>query len=356
MSYDSSNRKLEHIEISLREDVEGPLKTWFECVHLIHNAVPELDLNDLDLSLTLFGRRLNLPLVISGMTGGASGTEGINAELAKVAESLGIGLGVGSQRAALENGSLRHTYSVVREYAPNSLVLANIGISEFIRYDISLIGKLVDMVVADALAVHLNVAQELTQPEGSHSFKGFTKKLEAVLKELPVPIVVKEVGFGISKEVAEALSDVGVKYFDVAGAGGTNWVKIEMFRAKLRNDRAKERIASELLGWGIPTAASIIEVRNSAPNSVVIASGGIRTALDVVKALRLGAELVGIALPILKAYYSGTLTTYLMGLSNSIKALMLLSGSRNVDDLRRKPIVIYDPLKEWVVQRGLKIP
>lgn len=354
MSYDSSNRKLEHIEISLKEDVEGPLKTWFECVYLIHNAVPELDLNDLDLSLTLFGRRLKLPLIISGMTGGAVGTEVINAELAKTAESLGIGLGVGSQRAALENESLKHTYSVVREYAPNSLILANIGISEFIRYDITSISKLVDMIAADALAIHLNVAQELTQPEGSHSFKGFTKKLEVVLKELPVPIVVKEVGFGLSKEVAEILSNIGVKYFDVAGAGGTNWAKIEMFRARLRGNRVKERVASELLSWGIPTAASIIEVKNGAPNSVVIASGGIRTALDVVKALRLGAELVGIALPILKAYYSGILINYLTGLFSSIKALMLLSGSKNVTELRRRPVVIYDPLKEWIVQRGLK--
>ncbi|MEM2347271.1 MAG: type 2 isopentenyl-diphosphate Delta-isomerase [Sulfolobales archaeon] len=356
MSYDSSNRKLEHIEISLREDVEGPLRTWFECVHLIHNAIPELDLNELDLSLTILGRRLTLPLIITGMTGGAPGTEVINAELAKVAESLGIGLGVGSQRAAVENESLRYTYSVVREYAPNSLILANIGISEFIRYDTSLMFKLVDMIDADALAIHLNVAQELTQPEGSHSFKGFVKKLEAVMKDLPVPIVIKEVGFGISKEVAEVLSGIGVRYFDVAGAGGTNWAKIEMFRARLKNDRIKERVASELLGWGIPTAASIIEVRNGAPTSTLIASGGIRTALDVIKALRLGADLVGMALPILKAYYSGKLIEYLKGLSNSIKALMLLSGSKNVAELRGKPVVIYDPLKSWITQRDLKVP
>ncbi|MEM2757154.1 MAG: type 2 isopentenyl-diphosphate Delta-isomerase, partial [Sulfolobales archaeon] len=261
MSYESSSRKLEHIEVSLKEDVEGPLKTWLECVHLIHNATPELDLSDVDLSLEFLGKKLNLPLVISGMTGGAPGTENINAELARLAESAGIGLGVGSQRAALENESLRYTYTVVREYAPRTPILANIGISEFIRYDISLIIKLVDMIGADGLAIHLNVAQELTQPEGSHSFKGFTKKLEKVMIELPVPLVIKEVGFGISKEVAEELNSLGIRYFDVAGAGGTNWVKIEMFRARLRNDRIKEKVASELLSWGIPTAASIIEVR-----------------------------------------------------------------------------------------------
>ncbi|MEM0453314.1 MAG: type 2 isopentenyl-diphosphate Delta-isomerase [Sulfolobales archaeon] len=356
MSYESSSRKLEHIEVSLKEDVEGPLKTWLECVHLIHNATPELDLSDVDLSLEFLGKKLNLPLVISGMTGGAPGTENINAELARLAESAGIGLGVGSQRAALENESLRYTYTVVREYAPRTPILANIGISEFIRYDISLIIKLVDMIGADGLAIHLNVAQELTQPEGSHSFKGFTKKLEKVMIELPVPLVIKEVGFGISKEVAEELNSLGIRYFDVAGAGGTNWVKIEMFRARLRNDRIKEKVASELLSWGIPTAASIIEVRNGAPNSTVIASGGIRTALDVVRALRLGADLVGIALPVLKAYYAGTLPQYFEVLIKSIKSLLLLSGARNVAELRTKPIVIYEPLKGWVIQRNLKIP
>ncbi len=356
MSYDSPNRKLEHIEISLREDVEGPLRTWFECVHFVHQAVPKFDIGDLDLSLNVLGKRLALPLIISGMTGGAPGTERINAELARVAESLGIGLGVGSQRAALENESLIRTYSVVREYAPKSLVLANIGVSEFIRYDVSLISKLIDMVSADGLAVHLNVAQELTQPEGSCTFKGFMKKLETVMKELSSPIIVKEVGFGLSKEVAEELSEIGIEYFDVAGAGGTNWVKIEMFRAKLKGDRVKEGVASELLSWGIPTAASIVEVRNGAPNSTIIASGGIRTALDVVKALRLGADLVGMALPILRAYFSGRLLDYMERLANSIKAVMLLSGSRNVAELRKKPIVVYNPLRDWITQRYLKVP
>lgn len=356
MSSGSSNRKLEHIDISLREDVEGPLKTLLECVHIVHNAVPELDLSDVDLSLEFLGKRLNLPLIISGMTGGARGTENINAELAKITEDLGIGLGVGSQRAAIEDESLRYTYAVVREYAPKSPILANIGISEFIRYDLSLITKIVDMVSADALAVHLNVAQELTQPEGSHTFKGFIKRLEVVMKELPVPLIIKEVGFGISKEVAEVLNGMGIKYFDVAGSGGTNWAKIEMIRARLRNDRVKERVASELLSWGIPTAASIVEVWNGAPKSTIIASGGIRTALDIVKSLRLGADLVGLALPLLKAYHYGTLQEYLAGLIKSIKALMVLSGARNVYELRKKPIIIYDPLKSWITQRDLKIP
>jgi len=356
LSYEGINRKLEHIEIALKEDVEGPLTTWFECVYLIHRAAPELDLDDVDISTEFVGRRLRAPIVISGMTGGAPETEKINAELAKVAEVLGLGLGVGSQRQAIENGSLRSTYSVVRDYAPTTLVLANIGISEFIRYDVSLIDKIVSMVSADALAVHLNVAQELVQPEGSHNFKGFLRKLEVIMRELSVPIVIKEVGFGISKEVAEELVGIGVSHFDVAGAGGTNWAKIEMLRARYKDDKLKERLARELLCWGVPTAASILEVWTVAPNSEIIASGGIRKALDVVKALRLGANAAGLALPLLRAYYSGTLMEYLDGLIKSIKALLLLTGSRSINELRGKPIVIYDPLNTWITQRGLKIP
>jgi len=351
----NADRKLEHIEISLKEDVEGPLTTWLECVHLIHNAVPELNISEVDTSVTFLGKKLSAPLIISGMTGGAPSTEKINAELAKVVEALGLGLGVGSQRSAIECEHLKHTFNVVRSYAPKSLVIANIGIYEFIKYDLGMIEKVVNMVEADALAVHLNVVQELTQPEGSHDFRGFLNKLKEVSRVLPVPIIIKEVGFGLSKDVASVIGGAGVNYFDVAGAGGTNWAKIELLRARRKGDRIKEYMALELLRWGIPTAASIVEVRTALPSAGIIASGGIRGALDVVKSIRLGADVAGMALPILKAYYRGELMEYLRGLINSIKAILLLTGSRNVNELKTKPVVIYDPLRTWIIQRNLKV-
>jgi len=350
----NSERKLEHIDIVLKEDVEGPLTTWLEYMFLIHNAAPELDLNDVDTSVEFLGKRLSAPLIITGMTGGAPGTEEVNAALARVAELTGIGIGVGSQRAALECDSLRYTYRVVRDYAPNALVIANIGAAEVIRYDVKAITKLIDMIDANAISIHLNIAQEVVQPEGTPSFKGLMKKVSTLVNELPVPIVIKEVGFGLSKEVAREFNEIGVRYFDVAAAGGTNWVKVEMFRARSRGEKVKERIAMELIEWGIPTAAAVLEVRSGAPSAGIIASGGIRTAIDIVKVLRLGADVAGMALPILKAYYRGELEERVLGLINAIKALLLLTGSKDVGELKRKPAVVFGPLKDWIIQRDLK--
>lgn len=348
-------RKLEHIDVVLRERVEGPGSTWFEYVFLIHQAYSEVSLNSVNLETSFLGRVLKAPVMITGMTGGASGTEKINSKLAEVAERFGIALGVGSQRAAIEDPSLERTFRVVRDYARNIPIVGNIGAHEFIKYDLSQISKLVEMIDADALAIHLNLTQELIQPEGTPDFNDLITKVKLVVKELSTPIMVKEVGQGLSYEVVKKLSEVGVKLFDVAGAGGTNWVLVEKYRAQKIGDKLKELIAVNLVDWGIPTAASIIEARNAAPDSVIIGSGGIRSSVDAVKALRIGADLVGLAAPVLKAYYGGYLEEFLQAFIHGIRALLALTGSKDLNELRRKPVVITSIFKEWLLSRGFSL-
>ena len=293
----TKNRKLEHIGICVEKDVEGPLTNFLEYVFLIHKANSEVSIDEVDLKLKFLGKEIEYPIVISGMTGGAPGTERINRELALVAEEFRIALGVGSQRSAIEDPTLRSTFSVVRDVAKDVPVIANIGAHEFINYEVRVLEDIVSMVDADALAIHLNLPQELVQPEGSVSFRGFKEKLVGVIDKLSVPIIIKEVGFGLSYEVAKELYDLGIKYFDIAGAGGTNWVKVEVYRAREQGLKIKELLGKHIIDWGIPTAASIVEVRNAAPNSIIIGSGGIRSAYEAIKALRLGSNLIGIARP-----------------------------------------------------------
>ncbi len=351
---DNAERKLQHIDVVLKEDVEGPLTTLLECVHIPHQALIDAGPEDVDTRVKFLGKKLSVPLIISGMTGGAPGTEKINAALASIAEEEGLALGVGSQRAALENPNLEYTFKVVREVAPTAPVIANIGAAEVVKYPPARVLKAVEMIDADALAVHLNLAQEAAQPEGTPSMRGIIKSLEKLVLESPVPVIVKEVGNGLSKEVVSTLKSVGIKHFDVEGAGGTNWVKVEMYRAMKAGDRVKEGIARNLLTWGIPTAASIIEVRNAAPNAYIIGSGGIRTAVDAVKAIVIGADVAGMALPFLKAYASGRLREFTKALIHSFRMAVLMAGARNMEELKRLKPIITPPLTHWVSTRGLK--
>lgn len=348
-------RKLEHVDVVLRERVEGPNTTWLEYVFLVHQASSEVHLSSVNLEVSFLGRTLKAPVMITGMTGGAPGTEEINGKLAEVAEKFGIALGVGSQRAAIEDPKLEQTFRVVREYARSVPVVGNIGGHEFVRYDLNQISRLVDMINADALAVHLNLTQEVAQPEGTPDFRGLIAKIRLVTRELSTPIMIKEVGQGLSYEVVRELSDAGIKLFDVAGAGGTNWVLVEKYRAQRMNDRLKELIATNIAEWGIPTAASIIEARKAAPDSVIVGSGGIRSSFDAVKALRIGADLVGLATPVLRAYYGGYLEEFLQSFIHGIRALTALTGSRNLSELRRKPVIITSILREWLLSRGFSL-
>ena len=355
----SSNecRKLEHLNIvAEKNDIEGPISTLFNCVFIPHQAAPEVNLEDISLKTRFLGKVLDAPLVILGMTGGAPGTEKINEALARVAQEFRIAMGVGSQRAAIENTSVSHTFSVVREVAKDVPIIANIGAAEVLKYGLQVIEKTIDMIDADAVAIHLNLAQEAVQPEGIPRFKGIFDAISNIAQNISVPVIIKEVGNGLSYEVVKKFYEMGIRYFDVGGAGGTNWVIVEKYRALQQGDSIKKLIAEHLTEWGIPTAASIVEARNVSDELVIIGSGGIRTALDALKALRLGADLVGMARPMLLAHRSGILREYVSSFIKALSIAFMLSGAKSIDELRSKPVIIVGTLNEWIRSRKLRVP
>jgi isopentenyl-diphosphate delta-isomerase len=297
-------RKSDHIDIVLNQNVNAKgVTTGFEHYFFEHTALPELDLDEIDTSLTLFGKQLKAPLLISSMTGGAAGTHAINLHLAEAADALGVAMGVGSQRAALEASHLTETYQV-RRVAPNLLLFANIGAVQFnYGYGVDECRRAIEMIEADALFLHLNPLQEAVQAEGDRNWKGLYAKIEAVVKGLSVPVVVKEVGNGIGAGVAKRLVEIGVQGIDVAGAGGTSWSEVEAHR---QPDPIRRQIAHTFAGWGIPTALALQEVRAALPQTIpVFASGGIRNGVEIAKALALGATMVGSAAPLLKEAQTG---------------------------------------------------
>ncbi|ALU11588.1 isopentenyl-diphosphate delta-isomerase [Ignicoccus islandicus DSM 13165] len=351
---ETRTRKLDHLRITLLNDVEAG-DTWFKYVKLIHRAAPELDLNEVDTRIELFGKTLNAPIIVTGMTGGNEHSAKINATIAEVVEELGLGMGVGSQRAAIEDPSLSWTYRIAREKAPNALLIANIGAPQLLKgYGVTEIKKAIEMIDADAIAIHLNAAQEAFQPEGDVDFKGIIDKVAEIVDELDTPVIIKETGAGIDYETAKAFNEVGIQAFDVSGCGGTSWVKVEMYRAYEKGEEELGLAASWLSDWGIPTAASIMEVRTAAPNSIIIGSGGIRNGMEAAKALALGADVVGVALPALKAAYAGKeeLRKFMKAMMIAIKAALFLTSSPNAEEIKGKA-VIFGPLKEWIIERGL---
>ena len=292
------SRKSDHIRINLEEDVRSGLSTGLERYRFIHQALPEIDLDDVDLNLQLFGRKLQAPLLISSMTGGTAEAAEINRTLAIAAQESGIAMGLGSQRAAVDHPELAPTFQV-RHQAPDILLFANLGAVQLnYGYGLKECQKAVDMIEADALILHLNALQEAVQPEGNTRFAGLLDKIEAVCKALSVPVIAKEVGWGFSEQTARQLADAGVAAIDVAGAGGTSWTQVEMHRAQ--NER-QARLAAAFIDWGIPTAQSILNIRSTAPETTIFASGGLRNGTDIAKCIALGASLGGMAGPYLKA-------------------------------------------------------
>lgn len=293
----TEERKSDHIRINLENDVSSAITTGLEHLHFVHEALPEIDLEDVDLSQDLFGRSLKAPLLISSMTGGTGPAEKINRVLAQAAQEARIALGVGSQRAALEKQDQRKTFEV-RKYAPDALILANLGAVQLnYGYGIDECRRAVDMIEADGLYLHLNSMQEAIQPGGDTHFSGLARKIEKVCRALPVPVVAKEVGWGISERTARLLSDAGVSAIDVAGAGGTSWTQVEMHRLK---DESQARVAAAFRDWGIPTSESIQIVRRALPEMKIFASGGLKSGVDVAKCIALGALIGGMAGPFLK--------------------------------------------------------
>jgi isopentenyl-diphosphate Delta-isomerase len=291
-------RKADHIKINLEQDVRSALTTGLENFHFIHEALPELDLNRIDTTLKLFDKQLSAPILISSMTGGTAEAETLNLRLAEAAQEMNIAMGVGSQRAAIEHPEQAKTFQV-RRVAPDILLFANLGAVQLnYGYGIDQCRRAVEMIQADALILHLNPLQEAVQDAGDTNFAGLAKKIEEVCKQIEVPVIAKEVGWGISEQTAKLLSDCGVSAIDVAGAGGTSWSQVEMHRAP---DEFTRQLAATFVGWGIPTAASILNVRKVTPETTVFASGGIKDGLDIAKCIALGATLGGMAGQFLKA-------------------------------------------------------
>ena len=292
-------RKADHIRINLEEDVTfNKLTTGLENYFFMHQALPEIDLAAVDTRTTLFGKALTTPLLISSMTGGTAEAGVINRILAEAAQSAGIAMGLGSQRAAIEESSLVDTYQV-RQVAPDILLFANIGAVQLnYSYGLDQCRRAVEMCEADALILHFNALQEAVQPEGDGNFANLLGKVEQICRDLPVPVIAKEVGWGFAEETARQLANAGVAAIDVAGAGGTSWSQVEMYRAP---NARHARVAGAFIDWGIPTAVSIQYCRRAAPTLPIIASGGIRNGIDVAKCIALGANLVGFAGDFLRA-------------------------------------------------------
>jgi len=338
-----SNRKLEHLLICKYYDVQYQnKKTGFEDIELIHKTLPEIDKGKIDISTNVFGKKLDSPLIITAITGGHESSLKINKELAIAAEDKKIGLGLGSQRAAIENIKLNKTYTVARDNAPTTLLLGNIGAPQ-IEYG----KKAVELFDMDILAIHLNILQESIQPEGDVNANGFIDSISKIVDSVDVPIMAKETGTGISSEDGILLENAGVDFIDVAGAGGTSWAAVETYRAK-------DKYLGELFwDWGIPTAVSTVEVVNSV-DIPVVSSGGIRSGLDAAKAIALGADAVGLALPILKEAYFGheKIIEFVEKFNHSLKIAMFLVGASNLEELKNSNLIISGKTKEWLEQRN----
>ncbi len=327
-------RKADHIRINLEEDVQFPnLTNGFERYRLVHQALPELDLSAVDTHVVLLGKRLELPLLISSMTGGTATAAAINRRLAEAAQAHGIAMGLGSQRAGLEQADTAYTFRV-RDVAPDILLFANLGAVQLNRgYGLDQCRRALEMIGADALILHLNPLQEALQADGDWDWSGLLRKIEVVCRGLAAPVIVKEVGWGISETVARWLAAAGVAAIDVAGAGGTSWSAVESHRAPTE---ARRRLALAFADWGIPTAEALLQTRRVVPHLPVIASGGMRTGIEAAKALALGATAVGIAGPFLKAAAASSeaVLAAVEQFAAELRIAMFCAGAGDVEALR----------------------
>ena len=344
----TARRKDAHLDLCATGEVE-PVenRTLLECVQLVHCAMPELAVHDIDASTPFMGKTLRHPLLITGMTGGTDRAAAVNTQLARLAEEHGIAFGVGSQRAMSEDPA-RATSFDVRKVAPTTVVLGNIGLIQAIGLGVDGVRRLADQIGADGMALHLNVGQELTQPEGDRDFRGGYAMVGALVEVFGDRLLVKETGCGVSPEVALRLSELGVRNLDVSGLGGTSWVRVEQLRAS----GVAADVGAAFSSWGIPTAASIATVRRAVgPELCLVASGGIRNGLDVARSLALGADLAGMALPVFRALQSGgpeAAHRVIEAAVTGLRQALVLTGSRTPARLREKRKVITGDLKDWM--------
>jgi isopentenyl-diphosphate delta-isomerase len=358
LAKETTKRKAEHIRISLNQHVQTKrTTTGFEDVHFIHRALPEIDKQKIDLSTKIFNHRFAAPIIVGAITGGTPEATKINAAIAEAVEELGLGMGVGSQRVAIEDEKLEKTFAIARKKAPNAFLIANIGGVQLAQgYGLKEVKKAIEMIDADAIAIHLNPLQEAIQPEGQTNFKGILAKISEIAEEIDKPVIAKETGAGIAAEEAKKLETAGVKGIDISGAGGTSFAAVEYYRAKGLGNDVQRRLGYVFWDWGIPTAVSVAEVSQTV-SIPVIASGGIRNGLDVAKALALGGSLTSLSQPVLRAAFKGVKETVhvLSLLIDELRNGMFLVGTDSVKALRETPIVITGKTAEWLKARGFNV-
>ncbi len=346
-------RKSEHLEIVLHQDVQHPRGTLLDCVQLLHRALPELDLVEVDLGVDFFGKRLAAPLMITGMTGGAGYAGALNRGLAQVAAHAGIAFAVGSQRVLFRHPEALPDFAV-REHIPEGVLLGNLGAAQLREYPPQDVAGLMARIEADGICLHLNPAQELAQPGGDRGFSGVLEAIAQLVELMPGRVLVKETGAGLAPQVVRELYQAGVRCIDVAGAGGTSWTKVEGLCADdgTGPGRQARRLGLSLAGWGLPTAYCIISARQAAGAEVcIIGSGGVTSGLDAARALACGADLAGFARPILMEFDRGGVAAaqhWTAGVIAELSAVMLLCGARNCGMLRSAPRVYTGELRNWL--------
>lgn len=348
-------RKEEHIDVCLNEKVASDHNYWND-IRLIYHAFPEINKDDISTEISLFGKKLNYPILIAAMSGGHEKGKIINENCAKAASELGIGFAVGSQRAALEDEKLTESYAVIKKYDV-PLVIANIGAAQLIQQNgksplnMNDIERIIQMIDADILAIHINLPQEIIQPEGDENTQGILDKIKEIAERFPV--VIKDCSFGISKETALKLKEVGVAAIESSGISGTNWVAVEYYRAKNRQDKRKERMGKMLWNWAPPSPISLLEAKTS--GLPIIANGGINNGLNVARAIALGATATSMARVLLKNALESSEKTkqQLEEIIDELKIAMLLSGCKNIEELKKAKYVLKGELKDWKEQRGL---
>lgn len=329
------DRKKEHVDIVMEKNVSHSYNYWDDFL-LVHDALPEIDLNEIDTSINIFRKKLKAPIIIAGMTGGFEQAGEINERLAKAAEKYGVAMGVGSQRAGLQDEKLEKTYSVVKNY-DIPLRIANIGAPQLLEWDdvVETSQKAVDMISAHVLAIHLNFLQEVVQPEGDRNAKGCIKKIDEIASSISTPVIIKETGAGISSKTLEKVLDTDIAGIDVGGAGGTSFAAVESYRARMKKDKIREELGKIFWDWGIPTPYSLLEIAELCKDAglTVIATGGIRHGMDVAKAIALGADAAGSASKMLKNPME-QMELFLL----SLKSTMFLTGCKNIEELKEVEI------------------
>ena len=356
MAEATEKRKVDHIKICLDNKAQAKNATaGFEDIQFVHRALPETDRGKINLSTSFLGKKFKAPIIVGAMTGGAQEVTKINAAIAEAVEKLGLGMGLGSQRAAIENASLEKTYKIAREKAPNAFLIANVGGVQLVHgYGVKEVKRIVEMIDADAVAIHLNALQEAVQPEGQTNFKGVLAKISEIAGAINTPVIVKETGAGISSEDAKTLELAGVKAIDVGGVGGTSFAAVEHYRATKKN--VQNSLGETFWDWGIPTVISLIETAQSV-KVPIIASGGVRSGTDIAKALALNASLASITQPILEVAVKGAAETEnkLSSFIEELRNAMFLVGAEKISNLTKTPVVITGKTGQWLSARGFNL-